>query len=192
MLLLSASRPAPSMSEHWPRNTRGMNGTGKVRDKLDSADHLTQHSLLHFSHWLLSSAFFLCISSSNSAFLIILIGCTCSSQSLLCATQIGKWEMDFVLDATPTLRTWVLNWGLSFPCHYSPSSRPPHSPTFSTATQERGPFLPWTWHRAVHTVICLCWAEHLNSGSWKSELLFPHISWQGSVNILRIGQKPKD
>lgn len=66
----------------------------KGRTKLDFADHLPQHSLLHFPCFFLSPAFFLCISSSKPAFLISLIGCTknCSTQSLLCVTQIGKME----------------------------------------------------------------------------------------------------
>ena len=70
----------------------------------------------------------------------------------------------------------------------APTPCPPghHStPTLPTAIQKRGSFLPWTWHRAVHTVICSCWAELINSGSYKSEVLLSHISWQASVNILR-------
>lgn len=55
-------------------------------------------------------------------------------------------------------------------------------------TQERG---PWTWPGEVHTLIS-CWAQHMNSSSWKSQHLFTSIAWQGSVNFLRIGQNLKD
>lgn len=82
------------------------------------------------------------VSSRELAFLI-LIGCTknCSTQNLLHINQIENWKKGSVLNATPTLQTWILNWGFS--CHHYLSSWPPHHSHPHPATPERDPFLPW-------------------------------------------------
>lgn len=122
------------------------------------------------------------------AFLTILIGCAKNCSPQASCNHRGKWERGFGLGARPRPRPGSCTGADPGPRHHSLSSQPPPSPALFPATRKRR-IPPWHWRKAAHTLTCAGCADHVNNGSWKSDLLLI-ISWEGSVHFLRAGPKP--